>query len=116
MICAVAAGWRGRHVLVIDHDAAPGEKIRIPGGGRSNFINLSTVPERLLSQNPRFALRRFTPQDILARVDAAGIAWHEKTLGQLFCDGSARQIVEMLTRQMAEAGVALRLGTPVGSM
>ena len=116
MICAVEAGRRGRSVLVIDHNAAPGEKIRISGGGRCNFTNLSASAESFLSQNPRFAvsaLRRFTPQDFIARVDAAGIAWHEKTLGQLFCDGSARQIVGMLTGQMAEAGAELWLGTSV---
>jgi predicted Rossmann fold flavoprotein len=116
MMCAVEAGRRGRSVLVIDHAAAPGEKIRISGGGRCNFTNLSAPPERFLSQNPRFAvsaLRRFAPRDFIARVDAAGIAWHEKTLGQLFCDGSARQIVAMLTGQMAEAGVELWLGTSV---
>jgi predicted Rossmann fold flavoprotein len=116
MICAVEAARRGRRVLVIDHAAAPGEKIRISGGGRCNFTNLSAPPERFLSQNPRFAisaLRRFTPRDFIARVDAEGIAWHEKTLGQLFCDGSARQIVAMLTRQMAEAGVELWLGARV---
>ncbi|MCB2136426.1 MAG: NAD(P)/FAD-dependent oxidoreductase [Rhodobacteraceae bacterium] len=116
MICAVEAGRRGRRVLVIDHATAPGEKIRISGGGRCNFTNLMAPPDRFLSQNPRFAisaLSRFTPADFVARVDQAGIGWHEKTLGQLFCDGSARQIVSMLTDQMAEAGVTLRLSTPV---
>ncbi len=119
MMCAIEAGRRGRSVLVIDHAAAPGEKIRISGGGRCNFTNLSAPPERFLSQNPRFAvsaLKRFTPRDFIARVDAAGIAWHEKTLGQLFCDGSARQIVALLTRQMAEAGAELWLGTTVESV
>ena len=107
MMCAIEAGRRGRRVVVLDHAARPGEKIRISGGGRCNFTNREAPAERFLSQNPRFAvsaLRRFTPADFVARVDRAGIAWHEKTLGQLFCDGSAREIVAMLTRQMAEAG------------
>ena len=113
MFCAIEAARRGRRVLVLDHAAAPGEKIRISGGGRCNFTNLSTAPERFLSENPRFALsalRRFTPADFIARLDAARIAWHEKTLGQLFCDGSAWQIVDLLVRDMAAAGTDLRLG------
>ena len=116
MMCAIEAARRGRRVAVLDHARAPGEKIRISGGGRCNFTNLSTAPERFLSQNPRFALSalaRFTPADFVARIDAAGIAWHEKTLGQLFCDGSAKQVVAMLTGQMAEAGAALELGAAV---
>ncbi|MEZ5778874.1 MAG: NAD(P)/FAD-dependent oxidoreductase [Paracoccaceae bacterium] len=116
MMCAVEAARRGRRVIVLDHAKAPGEKIRISGGGRCNFTNIWTEPGCFLSANPRFAisaLSRFTPQDFIARVDAAGIAWHEKTLGQLFCDGSARQIVAMLTDQMAEAGATLRLGVSV---
>jgi predicted Rossmann fold flavoprotein len=119
MMCAIEAARRGRRVLVLDHAAAPGEKIRISGGGRCNFTNLSAPPERFLSQNPRFAisaLRRFAPADFIARVDAAGIAWHEKTLGQLFCDGSARQIVDMLTSQMAEAGAEMRLNVAIGTI
>ena len=116
MMCAIEAARRGRRVAVLDHARAPGEKIRISGGGRCNFTNLSTAPERFLSQNPRFALSalaRFTPADFIARIDAAGIAWHEKTLGQLFCDDSAKQVVAMLTGQMAEAGAALELGAAV---
>ena len=116
MMAAVEAARRGRRVAVLDHARAPGEKIRISGGGRCNFTNRSTAPERFLSGNPRFALSalaRFTPADFIARIDAAGIAWHEKTLGQLFCDGSAKQVVAMLTGQMAEAGAALELGTSV---
>jgi len=116
MMCAVEAARRGRSVLVIDHNAAPGEKIRISGGGRCNFTNLEAPPSRFLSENPRFAvsaLKRFTPRDFIARIDAAGIGWHEKTLGQLFCDGSAKQIVALLTGQMAEAGAELWLGTTV---
>jgi len=114
MMCAIEAGKRGRRVLVIDHAAAPGEKIRISGGGRCNFTNLRTAPEAFLSQNPRFcisALKRYRPADFIAWIGRHGIAWHEKTLGQLFCDGSARQIVEMLTSEMAQAGAELRLQT-----
>jgi hypothetical protein len=113
MFCAAEAGRRGRRVLVIDHAKAPGEKIRISGGGRCNFTNLSTARECFLSRNPRFAisaLSRFTPADFIQRVDAAHIAWHEKTLGQLFCDGSAKQIIQMLTDAMRAAGVTLWLG------
>ncbi len=116
MMCAVEAGRRERRVVVIDHAARPGEKIRISGGGRCNFTNREAPAERFLSRNPHFAisaLRRFTPDAFIARVNAAGIAWHEKVLGQLFCDGSARQIIDMLTRQMAEAGADLRLATAV---
>ncbi len=116
MMCAIQAGRRGRSVLILDHAKAPGEKIRISGGGRCNFTNIHAGPQAFLSQNPRFcisALRRYTARDFIAAVDARGIAWHEKTLGQLFCDGSAMQIVTMLTDQMADAGVELRLATAV---
>lgn len=116
MFCAIEAGRRGRRVALIDHAKAPGEKIRISGGGRCNFTNLDIRPERFLSQNPRFArsaLSRYTQHDFIARVDAAGIAWHEKTLGQLFCDGSAREIIAMLCTDMTEAGVDLMLGTSI---
>lgn len=118
MMCAWEAGRRGRRVLVIDHAAAPGEKIRISGGGRCNFTNLGCGPHAFLGENPRFAtsaLKRFTQHDFIRRVEAAGIAWHEKShdgrsLGQLFCDGSARQIVAMLTGGMRAAGARLKLG------
>jgi len=119
MFCAIEAARRGRRVVVLDHARAAGEKIRISGGGRCNFTNLSTAPERFLSENPRFglsALRRFTPIDFIARLDAAGIGWHEKTLGQLFCNGSARQIVGLLLADMAAAGVDLRLDTGIESV
>ena len=119
MMAAIEAGRRGRRVLLIDHAKAAGEKIRISGGGRCNFTNLTVSADRFLSQNPRFALsalKRFGPQDFLARIEAEGIAWHEKTLGQLFCDGSAKQVVEMLTRQMAEAGVEVWLDCAVGEV
>lgn len=116
MFCAIEAGRRGRRVLLIDHACKPGEKIRISGGGRCNFTNLQMAHERFLPANPRFALsalRRYTQHDFIARVDAAGIAWHEKTLGQLFCRGSAREIIAMLLGDMAEVGVDLRLATGV---
>src|SRR5271163_1802443 len=99
MMCAIEAGKRGRRVLVVDHAKAAGEKIRISGGGRCNFTNLHSGPAAFLSQNPRFcisALKRYTPADVIARIERHGVAWHEKTLGQLFCDGSARQIVDLL--------------------
>ncbi len=116
MMCAAEAGRRGRRVLVVDHAANPGEKIRISGGGRCNFTNLGCGPANFLGENPRFAtsaLRRFTQHDFIKRVDRAGIAWHEKTLGQLFCDDSAKQIVRMLTDDMAAAGVTLKMKTGV---
>jgi predicted Rossmann fold flavoprotein len=116
MMCAIEAGKRGRRVLVLDHAKAAGEKIRISGGGRCNFTNLNAAPDRFLSANPSFcisALRRYRPQNFIALVDAAGIAWHEKTLGQLFCDGSAQQVVDLLLDHMRRAGVTLRLATTV---
>ncbi|MDB6453352.1 NAD(P)/FAD-dependent oxidoreductase [Falsirhodobacter sp. 20TX0035] len=116
MFCAIEAARRGRRVLVIDHAKAAGEKIRISGGGRCNFTNTGIAADRFLSRNPRFALsalKRYTQWDFVARVDEAGIAWHEKTLGQLFCDGPSTQIVRMLLDQMREAGVQLWLGTSV---
>ena len=116
MTAAIEAGRRGRRVRIIDHARAPGEKIRISGGGRCNFTNLGCGPHAFLGENPRFAtsaLKRFTQHDFIKRVDQAGIAWHEKTLGQLFCDDSAKLIIRMLTDQMREAGVALSLGVSV---
>ncbi|WP_377293996.1 NAD(P)/FAD-dependent oxidoreductase [Rhizobium sp. SG2393] len=116
MMCAVEAARRGRSVLVIDHAKAPGEKIRISGGGRCNFTNIHCSPKNFLSANPHFAksaLARYTPQDFIARLAGHGIAWHEKTLGQLFCDDSARQIVDMFVAEMREAGAELRLATAV---
>lgn len=116
MMAAIEAGRRGRRVRIIDHAQAPGEKIRISGGGRCNFTNLGCGPHAFLGENPRFAtsaLKRFTQHDFIKRVDQAGIAWHEKTLGQLFCDDSAKLIIRMLTDQMREAGVTLSLGVSV---
>lgn len=119
MICAIEAGKRGRSVLIVDHAASPGEKIRISGGGRCNFTNINAAPQNYISRNPHFcisALRRYTQRDFIALVDRYGIAWHEKTLGQLFCDGSAKQIIDMLVAEMKQAGVELRLRTTVGSI
>jgi len=119
MMCAIEAGRRGRRVLIVDHARAPGEKIRISGGGRCNFTNTGTSVANFLGENPRFAasaLKRFSQDDFVKRVEAAGIAWHEKILGQLFCDDSARQIVRMLTDAMRAAGVTLRLNTGVASV
>jgi predicted Rossmann fold flavoprotein len=117
MMCAIEAGKRGRSVLVLDHARAPGEKIRISGGGRCNFTNLEAGRiDRFLSRNPRFAisaLSRYTPADFIALVERHGIAWHEKTLGQLFCDGSAREIIDMLLAEMRKAGASLRLTAAV---
>lgn len=114
LICAATAGQRGRRVLVIDHASGPGKKILISGGGRCNFTNVNATSQnaqqRYLSANPHFAksaLGRYSPQDFIDLVTAHGIAFHEKTLGQLFCDGSARQIVSML---MDECDKAVGLG------
>ncbi|MBB4085876.1 NAD(P)/FAD-dependent oxidoreductase [Sphingomonas carotinifaciens] len=116
LMAAAVAGQRGRRILVLDHADAPGKKILISGGGRCNFTNIGTAPDRFLSANPHFAksaLRRYTAADFLALVEAHGIAWHEKTLGQLFCDGSARQIVIMLLDECDRGGVRIELGQPI---
>lgn len=116
MMCAIEAGKRGRRVLILDHAKAPGEKIRISGGGRCNFTNVNSAPANFLSANPKFcvsALRRYRPADFIALVQRYDIAFHEKTLGQLFCDGSAKQVIEMLLTEMDRAGVTLRLETEV---
>lgn len=116
MMCAATAGQRGRRVLLADHADAPGKKILISGGGRCNFTNIHTAADRYLSANPHFAksaLGRYTPQDFLTLIGRYGIAWHEKTLGQLFCDGSAKQVVAMLAEECAAGGVTMALGQPV---
>ncbi len=112
LMAAVSAGHRGRRVLVLDHAPEAGRKILISGGGRCNFTNLHCAPDRFLSANPHFArsaLARYTQHDFIALVRKHGIAFHEKTLGQLFCDGSARAMVAMLLAECAAAGVELRL-------
>jgi len=119
LMCAITAGQRGRRVLLLDHAAEPGAKILISGGGRCNFTNTGTVPERFLSGNPHFArsaLDRYTPEHFIALVRSHGIAFHEKTKGQLFCDGSARAIVAMLMTGAQQAGVEFRFGHKVTSL
>ena len=116
LMCAAVAGQRGKRVLLLDHADQAGKKILISGGGRCNFTNLHTSPDRYISANPHFAksaLARYTPADFIALVDRYGIAWHEKTLGQLFCDGSAKQVVAMLLEECAKGGVDVRCGQPV---
>ena len=116
LMCAFTAGQRGRRVLLLDHAEAIGKKILISGGGRCNFTNLHTAAERYISANPHFAksaLGRYTAQDFLALVEAHGIAWHEKTLGQLFCDGSAKQIVALLQDECDKGGVEIALGEAI---
>lgn len=116
MMCAIEAGKRGRSVLLIDHAKKAGDKIRISGGGRCNFTNINTKFDRFLSQNPRFcisALKRYSQHDFIKLVDQYGIAYHEKTLGQLFCDQSAQDIILMLRDEMDKAGVELKLQTSV---
>ncbi len=116
MMAAIEAGKRGRSVLVVDHAAAPGEKIRISGGGRCNFTNVNTRPDRFISGNPKFAvsaLSRYAPGKFIELVKRYGIAFHEKTLGQLFCDGSSVQIVNLLTSEMGKANAGLALSTTI---
>ena len=119
LMCALTAGRRGRRVLLLEHTDKAGAKILISGGGRCNFTNLAIAPERFLSSNPQFAtsaLRRYTQGDFIAMVQRHHIAFHEKTLGQLFCDGSARAIVGMLLEECAAGGVDLRLGQTISSV
>ncbi|MEO6389289.1 MAG: NAD(P)/FAD-dependent oxidoreductase [Croceibacterium sp.] len=116
LMCAAVAGQRGKRVLLLERAEAPGKKILISGGGRCNFTNLHTAPDRYLSANPHFAksaLSRYSAQDFLALIERSGIAWHEKTLGQLFCDGSARQVVDLLLAECAAGGVELACGEDV---
>jgi predicted Rossmann fold flavoprotein len=119
LMYAAVAGQRGRRLLVIDHADQPGKKILISGGGRCNFTNVHTAPDRYLSANPHFAksaLSRYGPDDFIELVDGYRIAWHEKTLGQLFCDGSARQIVAMLMDECAKGRVDFRFDQPTGDV
>jgi predicted Rossmann fold flavoprotein len=119
LMCAAIAGQRGRRVLLVDHADQPGKKILISGGGRCNFTNIDTAPDRYLSANPHFAksaLGRYTAQDFLALVERHNIAWHEKTLGQLFCDGSAKQIVAMLLDECDIGNVEHSLGHAVSAI
>jgi len=119
LFCAGIAGQRGKRVLLIERADQPGKKILISGGGRCNFTNIHTAPDRYLSANPHFAksaLSRYSAQDFIALVEQYGIAWHEKTLGQLFCDGSARQIVDMLTEEGAKGDVELVCGEEIADI
>lgn len=119
MMCAATAGQRGRRVLLLDHTTKIGEKIRISGGGRCNFTNLHCRPENFLSRNPHFcrsALARYTPADFIALVRRHRIAYHEKTLGQLFCDGSATQIIDMLRAECEDGAVSWQTGCEVRSV
>ena len=112
LMAAIEAAHRGRRVAVLERAEQPGKKILISGGGRANFTNLHTRPDNFLSANPYFAksaLARYTPADFIRLVERHGIAYHEKTLGQLFCDGSAQQIVDLLMSECAVAGVRVLL-------
>ena len=119
LMCAAEAGGRGRRVLVLEGADRPGKKILISGGGRCNFTNLHTAPDRYLSANPQFArsaLSRYTAADFVGLVEAHGVAWHEKTLGQLFCDGSARQIVDLLLDEAERGGATVLCDAPVSEV
>ncbi|MBL4646420.1 MAG: NAD(P)/FAD-dependent oxidoreductase [Rhizobiales bacterium] len=119
LMCAAMASQRRRKILLIDHADAAGKKILISGGGRCNFTNIHTAPECYLSANRHFAksaLRRYTAQDFLSLVERHRIAWHEKTLGQLFCDGSAKQIVRMLLDECAKGSAEIKLNQPIGEI
>ena len=114
--CAIEAGKRGRRVLVLEHSDRVGKKIAISGGGRCNFTNVHTNPDNFLSANSHFcksALARYTPSDFISLVEKHGIVWHEKKLGQLFCDGSSQQIIDLLLRECQTASVEIRCGCQV---
>src|SRR5208282_1086777 len=116
LMCAIEAGKRGRRVAVLEHSDRLGKKILISGGGRCNFTNLHCQPENFISSNPHFAksaLARYSPQDFIALVEKHGIPYHEKTLGQLFCDRSARDILGMLEAECRHAGVSIFLNTKI---
>ncbi|MDX6404006.1 MAG: hypothetical protein QOH70_1461 [Blastocatellia bacterium] len=116
LFCAIEAGKRGRRVLVLEHADRVGKKIAISGGGRCNFTNVHTTPANFLSGNPHFcksALARYTPADFVSLVEKHGIKYHEKKLGQLFCDESSQQIIDLLLRECADAGVEIRCGCQV---
>jgi predicted Rossmann fold flavoprotein len=119
LMCAMTAWAKGSRVLLLDHNVQAGSKILISGGGRCNFTNTGTTPQNFISANPHFArsaLSRYRPKDFLALVEKHKIAWHEKTLGQLFCDGSARQIVAMLLAECAAVNVDVRLGVKISDV
>ena len=119
LMCAITAGHRGRRVLVVEHADKPGKKILISGGGRCNFTNLDATPEVYISQNPSFAisaLSRYTSADFIALVEHHGIAYHEKTLGQLFCNDSSTQILSMLLQECNNANVVMRTACNVSGV
>ncbi|MCO6465736.1 MAG: NAD(P)/FAD-dependent oxidoreductase [Bradyrhizobiaceae bacterium] len=119
LMCAATAGKHGLRTILLEHNATPGRKIRISGGGRCNFTNRVVGARNFISSNQHFvqsALARYTPDDFIALVNRYGIAWHEKTLGQLFCDGSAQQIIDMLVDECVSAGVELRCGVTVNDV
>jgi predicted Rossmann fold flavoprotein len=119
LMCAGIAGQRGRRVLLLEQSRHPAEKIRISGGGRCNFTNLHTSPANFLSANPRFchsALSGYTQRDFIALVESYGIGWHEKTRGQLFCDGSSQQIIDMLLEECRKVHAQLRLGARISAV
>ena len=119
LFCALTAAQNGRRVLVLEHSDRPGKKIAISGGGRCNFTNLRAGPDNYLSSNPEFcrsALARYTPADFLALVERHGIRWHEKKLGQLFCNTSSREIIALLLDECRRAGAEIRCGTHVGEV
>ena len=119
LMCAIEAGKRGRRVVVLEHNPVLGEKIRISGGGRCNFTNIFASPDQFLSENPRFrtsALARYTPADFIRLVEKHGIRYHEKKLGQLFCETSSKDIITMLRTECAQAGVDIRLGVTVDNI
>lgn len=116
LMCAIEAGKRGRRVLILDHSVKIAEKIRISGGGRCNFTNVNCAPDKFLSQNPNFArsaLKRYTQNDFIKMVERHNIAYHEKTLGQLFCDRSANDIIKMLVDECTAVNVEISPSTSV---
>lgn len=119
MMCAIEAGKRGRKVLIVEKSKAAGEKIRISGGGRCNFTNLNINKDNFLSENQNFcisALKRFTQDDFISMVERHGVTYHEKTLGQLFCDASSKQIIDMLLKECEEYGVEIKYNTEIAKV
>ena len=119
LMCARVAGWRGRSVLILDHAKRPAEKIRISGGGRCNFTNMHSSPVAFLSNNQHFCksvFNRYTQDDFVQLVTKHQIAFHEKKLGQLFCNDSAQQIIDMLLAECRDAQAELQLNTSVSSV
>lgn len=119
LFCAIEAGKRGRSVVILEHAEQIGKKVAISGGGRCNFTNLNTSADNFISANPHFcksALARYTPADFVSLVEKHKIRYHEKKLGQLFCDGSSRNIIEMLLAEASEANVEIRCGSLVGNI